>query len=99
MAKIILPKPPQWAPRTTLQQVMDDVTRWMGEVKRRVDDFEVWGKEHQGLAMMLTADEIPYQTAAPSDSPPDGTVRLVKTGGVYYLYGRVDGTWKRVVIA
>lgn len=36
---------------------------------------------------------IPITATVPTDSAPEGTLRLYSTGGTYRLYARVSGGW------
>lgn len=40
-----------------------------------------------------------YEEAAPTDSAPDGTIRIVRTGATDYVYGRSNGAWVRVALS
>ena len=44
---------------------------------------------------ILNGPPIPYVTAPPTDSPPDGTI---KVGSDSKLYVRIEGAWKSVAL-
>lgn len=52
--------------------------------------------EAQLREIIKSSDRVTYSASEPTDSPPDGTLRVVNINGTVYLYARAGGTWKRV---
>lgn len=41
---------------------------------------------------------FPIMTAAPTDNAREGTIRLALIAGTYYIYARINQTWKRATL-
>lgn len=41
---------------------------------------------------------FPIMTAVPTDNAPEGTIRLALIAGTYYIYARINQTWKRATL-
>lgn len=41
---------------------------------------------------------FPITTSAPTDKPRNGIIRLALISGTYYLYARINNTWKRTTL-
>jgi len=41
---------------------------------------------------------FPILSAAPTDAPPNGTIRLALVGSTYSLYARINNVWKSATL-
>lgn len=76
----------------------------LSALRRQVDNLvlRLDRADRNGLDQLigrnLNYHPIPYETAVPTATDADGAPRVVKTGGLYYIYYYVDGAWRRVQI-
>lgn len=55
-----------------------------------------YSMDPQSASFLQDFATLPYDTVAPTSVPnKNGYQRIVKTGGLYYLYIYLDGAWRR----
>lgn len=56
---------------------------------------------HDGVSNPITPGKyiyFPITTVAPTDTAPNGAIKLALIAGTYYIYARINNAWKRATL-
>lgn len=80
-----------------LEIALAEQARLVADLQARLDRTDANGGDWTVTHKLQQHPHL-YQTAVPTDTAGDGSLRIVRTGGLSYIYGRAAGAWSSVQI-